>query len=177
MYILTVPYSLRSASRVYFSTSYYVQKVDYSHSRRHPRSDTLGQLFSLNKGTEYLPSTLPSPNGTIFWSVTRDNSRNVFIKVGKQSNLKFQWAIANLIFTISLQVINTGPTASAVEFKLPFRVFSQGTVQVLSGSNSTSNTPSTPNAAVPKTSGFRAAKTFTYNAPGFSLSVLTLKTE
>jgi alpha-N-arabinofuranosidase len=51
------------ASRVYRSTSYYVQK-----------------LFSLNKGAEYLPSTLPTGSGTVFWSVTREED-TVLIKV------------------------------------------------------------------------------------------------
>lgn len=74
-----------------------------------------------------------------------------------------------------LQVVNTAATASEVEFKLPFRVSSEGTAQVLSGGQNTSNTPSDPNAAVPKTSLFQAAETFTHSAPGFSLSVLTLK--
>jgi len=40
------------------------------------------QLFSLNRGDEYLPSTLPSSSGTLFWSVTRKTSPSeVIIKV------------------------------------------------------------------------------------------------
>ena len=40
------------------------------------------QMFSLNKGEEYLPSTLPTQGGAVHWSVTRSNSENaLFIKV------------------------------------------------------------------------------------------------
>lgn len=40
------------------------------------------QLFSVNRGDEYLPSTLPTPSGTLFWSVVRQNSPEaVIIKV------------------------------------------------------------------------------------------------
>ena len=40
------------------------------------------QLFSVNRGTEYLPSSLPTVNGTLYWSVTRDAPSNtVIIKV------------------------------------------------------------------------------------------------
>jgi len=53
------------AGNVYLSTSYYVQK-----------------MFSLAKGTLYLPSTLPSSTGSVHWSVTRSSSSGgqVFIK-------------------------------------------------------------------------------------------------
>lgn len=43
-------------------------------------------MFSLSKGTEYLPSTLPAKEGTTFWSVTRDTATSdIFIKVGVSS--------------------------------------------------------------------------------------------
>lgn len=39
-------------------------------------------MFSLNRGDQYLPSTLPSRTGKTFWSVTRRTSTNeVLIKV------------------------------------------------------------------------------------------------
>jgi alpha-N-arabinofuranosidase len=42
------------------------------------------QLFSLNRGDEYLPSTLPIANGTLFWSVTRRITTNeLLIKVNR----------------------------------------------------------------------------------------------
>ncbi|KAF9440964.1 glycoside hydrolase family 51 protein, partial [Macrolepiota fuliginosa MF-IS2] len=50
------------AGNVYRSTSFYVQK-----------------LFSLNRGDEYLPSTLPSRTGTLHWSVVRKTSANQII--------------------------------------------------------------------------------------------------
>jgi hypothetical protein len=54
--------TLHSAGNVYRSTSFYVQK-----------------LFSQNRGDQYLPSTLPSQNGTLFWSVVRKTSTNQVI--------------------------------------------------------------------------------------------------
>ncbi|KAI5118901.1 hypothetical protein M0805_002817 [Coniferiporia weirii] len=128
------------AGNVYLSSSYYVQK-----------------LFSLSKGTEYLPSTLPAVNGTVFWSVTRDTStREVFIKV-----------------------VNTASDTAQVSLKLPFDVSSHATAQLLDGGatgGNASNTPATPSAAVPKTTTLSAGKNFDYTAPGFSVSVLTFTT-
>ncbi|EIM81159.1 glycoside hydrolase [Stereum hirsutum FP-91666 SS1] len=128
------------AGTIYPSTSYYVQR-----------------LFSLNTGDEYLPSTLPSANGTLFWTISRSNSTSeVFIKV-----------------------VNTDETSSAsVTFELPFAVASSGTVEVLTGSYDTSNTPETPTAAVPTESTVTfanaSAGVLDYEAPSLSLSVLTL---
>lgn len=79
----TPSHSCRSASKVYLSTSYYVQKVRITHGESLPFL-IYQQMFSLSKGTEYLPSTLPSRTGTVFWSVTRDTStRQIFIKVAQ----------------------------------------------------------------------------------------------
>ncbi|KAJ7033209.1 alfa-L-arabinofuranosidase precursor [Mycena alexandri] len=123
------------AGNVYPSTSYYVQK-----------------LFSLNRGDAYIPSTLPTPLGTLFWSVVRKTStQEVIIKIS-----------------------NTVGTAAPLTFVLPFAtVATTGTAQVLSGAQNASNTPTTPNLVVPKNSTIRTGKTFSYQAPPFSLSVLT----
>ncbi|TFY60379.1 hypothetical protein EVG20_g7441 [Dentipellis fragilis] len=109
-------------------------------------------LFSLNRGDEYLPSTLPNEDGTLFWSVTRRTSP------------------AEVIIKIS----NTVSAPASLQFQHPFNVRASGTTQVLSGGQNSSNTPTTPNAAVPRTSTLRAGKTFEYTAPGFSVSVLTV---
>ncbi|KAF8880023.1 glycoside hydrolase family 51 protein [Infundibulicybe gibba] len=123
------------AGAVYRSTSFYVQK-----------------LFSLNRGDQYLPSTLPSRTGTLFWSVVRKTSTNQII----------------------IKISNTVAAAAPLTFNVPFNtVATSGTAQVISGAATTSNTPTTPNAAVPVTSTITTGKTFTYNAPGFSVSVLT----
>ncbi|TDL18379.1 alfa-L-arabinofuranosidase precursor [Rickenella mellea] len=124
------------AKNVYKSTSYYMQ-----------------QMFSLNKGDEYLPSTLPSKTGTVFWSVTRRiATKEVLIKIS-----------------------NTGSASSSLTFKLPFNTVSKtGSATVLSGAQNASNTPTAPNTVVPKSSSFTAAKTFTYNVPGFSVHVLSV---
>jgi alpha-N-arabinofuranosidase len=58
---------------------------------------------------------------------------------------------------------------------LPYNnVATNGTVERLSGSQSTSNTPSNPNAIAPVTSTISTGKTFDYQAPGFSVSVITV---
>lgn len=46
--------------------------------------------------------------------------------------------------------------------------------QVLTGAANASNTPTTPNLVVPKNSTISTGKTFSYTAPAFSVSVLTL---
>lgn len=127
------------------------------------------QLFSLNRGDAYLPSTLPNANGTLFWSVVRKYSTNeVIIKVGLFLNTE-AW------LTLS-QISNTAETVTSVEFDLPLSfttVASTGTAQVLSGAAGTSNTPLLPYAAVPVTNGIMTGRSFTYETPGYSVSVLT----
>lgn len=72
------------------------------------------------------------------------------------------------------QISNTIGTAVSLTFVLPFAsVSATGTAQVLRGAMAASNTPNTPNLIVPQTSTITAGKTFDYNAPGFSVSVLT----
>jgi len=124
------------AGNVYRSTSFYVQK-----------------LFSLNRGDEYLPSTLPSATGTLFWSVVRKTSTN------------------QIIFKIA----NTNTAAATLTFVLPFgTVATSGTVQVLTGASTASNTPTNPNLIVPVNSTITTGQTFNYNAPAVSVSVLTV---
>ncbi|KAG2032079.1 glycoside hydrolase family 51 protein [Suillus americanus] len=124
------------ASNVYPSTSFYTQ-----------------QLFSLNRGTEYLPSTLPQ-NGTLHWSVTRDAPTN----------------------TIIIKIANAGTTAEEMSFELPFNdVHGTGTATVLSGSATSNNSPETPNAVKPVTSQIKTGKSFSYTAPAYSVNVLRVE--
>ncbi|EMD31910.1 glycoside hydrolase family 51 protein [Gelatoporia subvermispora B] len=125
------------AGSVIRSTSYYAQK-----------------LFSLNVGDEYLPSTLPTIDGTLFWTVTRSSSSgDVFIKIS-----------------------NTVGTDAEIVLELPFRsVANRGTLQLLHGAQNASNTPEAPNAVVPVTSTISTGKTIHYTAPGFSVSVITVQ--
>lgn len=58
-------------------------------------------------------------------------------------------------------------------FVLPFEVARAGLVTVLTGPASASNTPTTPDAAVPTTSAMTFAQTFNYTAPAYSVSALT----
>ncbi|THU91945.1 arabinofuranosidase [Dendrothele bispora CBS 962.96] len=123
------------SANVYRSTSFYVQK-----------------LFSLNRGDQYIPSTLPSRTGTLFWSV-----------VSKQTN------------TIIIKVVNVATSAQTIAFNLPFSgISTTGTAQVLTGAATASNSPTTPNAVAPASHSIPVGKTFSYSAPANSLSVLTL---
>ncbi|PPQ85023.1 hypothetical protein CVT25_010412 [Psilocybe cyanescens] len=125
------------AGSVYRSTSYYVQ-----------------QLFSLNRGDEYLPSTLPEQLGTVFWSVVRNTSpKEVIIKIS-----------------------NTASSASTLTFILPFKnVASKGSLQLLTGAATSSNTPTNPNLLAPVTSTIVTGQTFNYTAPAVSVNVITIK--
>ncbi|KAJ7641860.1 glycoside hydrolase family 51 protein [Roridomyces roridus] len=123
------------AGNVFKSTSFYVQK-----------------LFSLNKGDEYLPSTLPSVNGTLHWSVTRWTSTSELV--------------------IKISNIDTSP--ASLTFVLPFKnVESEGTVQLLTGAATASNTPEEPDLIVPTTGKVKTGETFEYSAPAMSVSVIT----
>lgn len=123
------------AGNVYRSTSFYVQK-----------------LFSLNRGDQYIPSTLPSQTGTVFWSVVRKTSTNQLI----------------------IKVSNTASSASRLTFNLAFNnVATSGTAQVLTGTATASNTPSNPNLITPRNSTITTGKSFSYNAPAVSVSILT----
>ncbi|KDQ60310.1 glycoside hydrolase family 51 protein [Jaapia argillacea MUCL 33604] len=124
------------AGTVYASTSYYAQ-----------------QLFSVNRGDVYLPSTLPTVDGTLFWSVTRRTATQELL----------------------IKVSNTIATSAPMTFELPYAtVAGFGTAQVLQGSQNTSNSPATPYAAVPVATPIVTGKTFNYTAPGYSVSVLTV---
>lgn len=124
------------ASHVYPSTSFYTQ-----------------QLFSLNRGTEYLPSTLPQ-NGALHWSVTYDAPTN----------------------TIIIKIANTGMTAEEMLFELPFNtIHGTGTATVLSGFATASNSPETSNAVKPITSHINTGKSFLYIAPAYSVNVLRVE--
>ncbi|TFK37426.1 glycoside hydrolase family 51 protein [Crucibulum laeve] len=118
---------------VYRSTSFYVQK-----------------LFSTNRPVSYVPSTIPDPNGSVFWSVgTTANPAHLF------------------------KVVNIGNTPVNVTFVLPFTVAS-GTITVLTGSPTVSNSPSSPSAVVPvaTTTTLAATRSWVYVAPPFSLSIM-----
>ncbi|KAI0264655.1 glycoside hydrolase family 51 protein [Gloeopeniophorella convolvens] len=117
-----------------------------------PTSYYMQQLFSLNRGNEYLPSTLPTRNGSLFWSVTRRNSSAAFI----------------------IKIANTIETPAPMSFSLPSQAQSPGTAQVLSGSRNSTNSPDVPNNVVPKTSNITIGQQFNYTAPGFSVNVLTV---
>ncbi|EPS93982.1 hypothetical protein FOMPIDRAFT_94932, partial [Fomitopsis schrenkii] len=124
------------AGTVYPSTSYYVQ-----------------QLFAVNLGDEYIPSTLPTENGALYWSITRNSTSNdVYIKI-----------------------VNPTSGNEDVEFELAFsNVASSGTLQLLQGAQTDSNTPTTPGLVTPQTSTITTGMTFNYTAPSYSISVITV---
>jgi hypothetical protein len=48
------------------------------------------QMFDTYRGDVYLPSTLPSSTGTIFWTITQNQtSSDVYIKVSQTTNQTF----------------------------------------------------------------------------------------
>ncbi|TFK22388.1 arabinofuranosidase [Coprinopsis marcescibilis] len=122
------------ANTVYRSASFYIQK-----------------LFSVYRGDEYIPSTLPARTGTLFWSVVRKrNTRQIIIKT-----------------------VNVAAAAGQFTFVLPFNtVASSGTAEIISGTGTSSNTPTNPNTMVPRTLNIPTGKTFNFTAPGVSVAVL-----
>ncbi|KAJ7154688.1 glycoside hydrolase family 51 protein [Mycena filopes] len=114
------------------------------------------KLFSENRGDVYLPSTLPIASGTLFWSVTRWN------------------ATGELVIKIS----NNAASAADMTFVLPFdTVAAKGTVQIITGAGTASNTPGAPDLISPTTGSVATAATFNYTAPAMSVSVITLAVE
>ncbi|KAF9476812.1 alfa-L-arabinofuranosidase precursor [Pholiota conissans] len=125
------------AGHVYRSTSYYVQK-----------------LFSVNRGDEYLPSTLPDQLGTVFWSVVRNTSAKEIV----------------------IKISNVASTEAFLSFVLPFHhVSTTGTLQLLTGNATASNTPTTPNLFAPVTSTISTGQTFNFTAPAVSVSVIIMQ--
>ncbi|KZT22850.1 glycoside hydrolase family 51 protein, partial [Neolentinus lepideus HHB14362 ss-1] len=75
------------------------------------------------------------------------------------------------------QVANTVSTSSALVFQLPSGVSvssTSGTLQVITGSQNATNSPSNPNAVTPTTSTITVGSTINYNAPGYSVSLITV---
>nr|CCC33068.1 alfa-L-arabinofuranosidase precursor [Pleurotus sp. 'Florida']CCC33069.1 alfa-L-arabinofuranosidase [Pleurotus sp. 'Florida'] len=112
------------------------------------------KLFSTNMGNEYIPSTLPSRTGTAFWGVTRNTATGEII----------------------IKVSNTVAAQANLTFVLPFaNVATSGSLQVLTGAATASNSPTTPSALAPATRTITTGKTFTFAAAGFSVNVITIK--
>ena len=66
--------------------------------------------------------------------------------------------------------------AAQVAFQLPFNnVATSGTVQVLKGAETASNTPGQPNLVVPTTSTIATGKTINFTAAAFSVSVIRVQ--
>ena len=59
-------------------------------------------------------------------------------------------------------------------FVLPFNIASSGTLQLLTGTPTASNTPANPTLFAPVSSTISTGSTFNYNAPAVSVSVITL---
>ncbi|KAL1724264.1 glycoside hydrolase superfamily [Schizophyllum commune] len=122
------------AGNVYLSTSYYVQ-----------------QLFAHNRGDEYLPSTLPERNGTLYWSVARNDS------------------------AVIIKVANLDTAEASVAFELPFdSIAESGSVTYIAGAETDSNTPEQPDLVTPQTTSIDTGSTFNYTAPGSSFAVLVV---
>ncbi|CAK5262313.1 unnamed protein product [Mycena citricolor] len=111
------------------------------------------QMFGVYKGDTYLNSTTNAASSPVQWSVTKNTSGN----------------------QLFLKAINTGTSTNTIVFTLPSSITilsTAGTGSILTAAAGTMNTPSNPNAAVPKSITFTAGKTITYNTPPLSASVL-----
>ncbi|KAF8320845.1 glycoside hydrolase [Clavulina sp. PMI_390] len=106
------------------------------------------QLFSTYRGDQYLPSTLAPVSGSLFWGIVKNSKAN------------------------EVKVANGGTTAESLTFALPTAVAPRGSLIQLSGANTTSNTPTNPNAVVPITSSISTRQNLTFTAPAFSFSVI-----
>ncbi|KAL1732386.1 glycoside hydrolase superfamily [Schizophyllum commune] len=109
------------------------------------------QLFGQNRGEEYLPSTLPERNGTLYWGVARNDS------------------------AVIIKVANLATDAASLTFQLPFdSVAESGVLTYITGSETDENTPEQPNLITPQTSTVDTGTTFNYTAPGSSFGVLVV---
>ncbi|KAF7291896.1 Alpha-L-AF-C domain-containing protein [Mycena indigotica] len=141
------------AGKVYKSTSYHVQKVRTAPSP--PLLTATPQLFANNRGDEYLPSTLPnnSTSATLIWSVTR-------------------WTATNQLI---IKISNSAAASQDLTFVLPFEsVSSVGSLELLTGAATTSNTPAAPDLIAPVASRIPVGTIFNYTAPATSFSIITL---
>lgn len=124
----------------------------------------------MNRGDEYLPSTLPDEQGTLFWSVVRNKSpKQVIIKV--QSACTFKKLTLKKLHKVS----NTAGTADSLTFDFGnVKIASSGTVQMLTGPPTESNTKADPTLFVPATNKIPTGSKFNFSAPPFSVSVITV---
>ncbi|KAL1697126.1 alpha-L-arabinofuranosidase C-terminus-domain-containing protein [Schizophyllum commune] len=109
------------------------------------------QLFGQNRGEEYLPSTLPERNGTLYWSVARNDS------------------------AVIIKVANLATDPASLTFQLPFdSVAESGVLTYITGSETDENTPEQPDLITPQTTSVETGSTFNYTAPGSSFGVLVV---
>ncbi|KZP01972.1 glycoside hydrolase family 51 protein, partial [Athelia psychrophila] len=72
-------------------------------------------------------------------------------------------------------VSNFAASAQTVTVELPFAtVATSGTVKLLTGAATASNTPAAPNTIVPTTKTIITSKTFSWSAPALSVAVITV---
>jgi len=93
---------------------------------------------------------------------------------------KFSSSLHPLLSTLNTVkwVINAAEDSETVAFELPFdNIADSGTAQVLTDPGSTSSTLDEPDAIVRKTSDISVGQSFSHEAPGFSVSVLTFTAE
>ncbi|KAJ7081260.1 hypothetical protein C8R44DRAFT_895132 [Mycena epipterygia] len=102
--------------------------------------DPFDIMFSLYKGNTYLNSATNSAASAVQWSATKNTT-------------------ASLIY---LKAINMATTSNTVVFTLPFTILSTaGAGAILTAPSGRMNSPTNPNAAVPKGFIFTAGKTLT----------------
>lgn len=128
------------------------------------------KLFAVNLGDEYIPSTLPTENGALYWSISRSSTAgDLYIKVRSSS------VHALPVLTGVSQIVNPTSSSEGVVFDLAFsNVASTGTLQLLHGAQNDSNTPATQGLVTPQASTINTGKTFTYTVPSYSVGVITV---
>ena len=119
------------------------------------------QLFSTNQGDVQFSNVISSS--------LSDNTKNTFatscVKNTKTGD-------------IILKLVNAGSTSTQARVNLSGlgSINRVATSTVLTGDPTTENTCDNPQNVVPKTSSFNASKSFTYDAPAYSLTVIRIKT-
>jgi alpha-N-arabinofuranosidase len=117
------------------------------------------KIFSLNQGNVYFDKivNLDSNDTTAAASCVQDNETGDVI----------------------LKLVNAGKESRAMNVNLKGfrRIISKAQLTTLAGDPEAENTLEKPEVIVPTTSDFQASKSFSYNAPAMSLTVIRIKTK
>ena len=119
------------------------------------------QLFSVNEGDVYFPGIVSAP--------LSDTEKNIFASS----------CVKNVeTGDIIIKLVNTDSTTVQAQVDLSGfgSINPDATCSILTGNPMAENTFKNPKNIVPKTVAFTAGKSFTYDAPAYSLTVIRVKT-